>query len=148
MTDATDRALDPKIGHYPNTILSFDTGLRVDLRVAITRDQRDALGELFRSAPFAVLTADNPHGRVLSPEENASRLRELQNALASHELHAVAGTSPDGLHVECGVALALEKAEAFVLGRRFGQTAIFWFDGERFWLIKGDQDEAPLPIGL
>ena len=58
------------------------------------------------------------------------------------------GESPDRRHRERGVAVAMDGDDAIALARRFGQLAIYWFDGERFWLYGALEPRAAerLPV--
>ncbi len=44
------------------------------------------------------------------------------------------GRSPDGSHEEPGLAVACGRREAISLARRFGQAALYWWDGEALWI--------------
>jgi hypothetical protein len=57
------------------------------------------------------------------------------------------GCSSNGAHVERGYAFSASVEEAAAHAARWTQAAVFWFDGDRFWLVPaGDQQEAtPLP---
>jgi len=48
------------------------------------------------------------------------------------------------------VAALIEREQATSLAREFEQVAIFWFDGERFWIMGalagGDPVMLPRPV--
>jgi hypothetical protein len=50
--------------------------------------------------------------------------------------------SPDRTHVEEGVALALAVEDVEALARVWDQSAIYWWDGEAFW-VRGALTQAP-----
>ena len=101
----------------------------------------------FDGAPFGVLTACNPLGRLISSEDNQAR----DQALAAH-LHRAGwasvratGRSPGGQHREPGFAVPASQAELLRIAETFEQTAIFWFDGRVFWLVPVRGNPVPLP---
>jgi hypothetical protein len=55
----------------------------------------------------------------------------------------VDGVSPDGAHRERSVAVRLPKADVVALGRRYQQSAVFWFDGGAFWLLGAEAAAEP-----
>lgn len=147
-TDAKDRAAE-----FPNTVLEIFTGsdiivvdLRQRLRPGMVETLRGLLGDR-----FAVITACNPEGRMVSAAENTRRMSLLDDRVRT--LGAVGfradGRSPDGSHREPGWAIPVSRDEAIRLGREFEQLAVFWFDSGAFWLmpVSGDTVEARLPIG-
>jgi hypothetical protein len=140
---------DPRWATYPDTILEIHVSppLRVDLRCAVEPLLAQLLRALGLGAAWAFVTAYNP-GRILTPEENAQRERELADAVRALGVPSLRadGVPPVAGHREPGVAIALPQEEAVELARRFGQSAIFWFDGQRFWLVPALVGDAP--IGL
>lgn len=137
---------------YETTVLRFGRGgrLTVDLARPLDGDARAAIASLGVGARFAIITAHNPGGRALSGPRNVWRHLCLRVALAARGVRAVAaiGESPDASHRERGVAVAMDGDDAIALARRFGQLAIYWFDGERFWLYGALEPRAAesLPV--
>jgi len=135
----TPDQLDPDWHKYPDTVLHFRTDpvVRVDLRQPVGKDELAAIKRVGLTGAFAVLTAHDPRGRDEATEANQLRAAKLQERLAS--LHArvveVDACSPDRSHCEESVAVAIEQESAVRLAREFEQVAIFWFDGERFWIV-------------
>ena len=134
---------------YPDTVLEFQTRppFSVDLRrpvdLATLAWLRDAgLGE-----PFAIVTACNPGGAQLDEKENRVQTGNLEASLRAGGLAIihVDGCSPDRTHREPEFAVLLPLEDALALALHFGQDALFWFDGERFWLVAGDGSREPLP---
>jgi len=123
---------------YENTILRFAdaTGFAIDLARPLSASDRAALAALGIGTPFAIITAYNPGGRKLAATRNRWRHLRLRIGLTMRHTRfvGVSGESPDGLHRERGFAVAMSRAEAGTIARRFGQLAIYWFDGESFWL--------------
>lgn len=137
---------------YETTVLRLGRGgrLRVDLARPLDGRAREALASLGVGARFAIITAHNPGGRTLSAAGNAWRHLRLRIALAARGVRAVTaiGESRDASHRERGVAVAIDGDDAIAIARRFGQLAIYWFDGERFWLYGVLEPRAPesLPV--
>lgn len=121
---------------YPETVLHFASGLRVDLRAPLTPDDREALADIAPHETFAVITASNP-GRRLEDLENNRRRDELSKEIGRRGASPipVKGCSPDGAHCEDSFCVDLPKDESLALARRFGQEAIFWYHGGAFWLV-------------
>lgn len=146
--------LDPDWHRYPDTVLHFktDPAVRVDLREPLVRETVAELEAIGLSGPFAVLTAHDPRGRDEDADVNerrADRLDDRLLALSVDFIH-VDACSPDGSHCEASVAALMERELATSLAREFEQVAIFWFDGEKFWiagaLAGGDPVMLPRPV--
>jgi hypothetical protein len=60
----------------------------------------------------------------------------MRARLVSHTLPFTSadGESPDGRHRERGFAIAMGRGDAATLARSHGQLALYWFDGEAFWI--------------
>jgi hypothetical protein len=152
--------LDPDWAHYPDTVLVFDqsdlgvaaagTSLRVDLRAPISEATRRAFAALGLSDSFAVLTAYDPKGRDLDPSENRRRAEELETQLRRRGVSYVRvdACSPDAEHCERSVAAAMPRADAVALAALHQQVAIFWFDGERFWIVGALADADPIALPM
>jgi hypothetical protein len=151
--------IDPDWARYPDMVLVFDrslgvaaagTSLRVDLGAPISEGTRRAFDALGLSDSFAVLTAHDPKGRDLDPGENRRRADVLEGELRRRGVNyiRVDACSPDGQHCERSVAAAMPRADAVALAALHQQVAIFWFDGERFWIVGvlAAADPIALPI--
>lgn len=135
----TPDQLDPDWHRYPDTVLHFrtDPPVRVDLREPVTKDVLASMRRIGLSGSFAVLTAHDPRGQDESADVNARRASQLDaklNSLGVRFLH-VDACSPDGSHREASVAAIVECDTATTLAAEFEQVAIFWFDGEKFWIV-------------
>lgn len=145
-----DEQSDPSWKHYPNTILCFnEPKFEVDLRQQVSKDDAELLGSLFGPQPFCVITADNPHGQLTDEEANRrqrARLGRMIEALEAKSIGCV-GRSPNRLHSEAGLAVAVPKEVGKYLAVKFGQTAFFYYDTRRFWLEPAivDAERCPLP---
>lgn len=150
----TPDELDPDWHRYPDTVLHFrtDPAVRVDLREPVVPDAVAAMDSMGLSGPFAVLTAHDPRGRDEDADVNERRAERLDDrllALGVEFIH-VDACSPDGSHCEASVAAVIEREQATALAREFEQVAIFWFDGEKFWIVGalagGDPMMLPRPV--
>jgi hypothetical protein len=144
------RLVDEKWRAYPDTILEFEATppLRIDLRQRLTGEARAALAALGLGGAFGVFTAENPAGENAEdePTSHAERARERANQRREGKLERdlrergvpyvrVDGVSPDGRYREHCVATLMSREDAVAFARRFGQLAIFWYDGWAFWLL-------------
>ncbi len=153
---ANERDREQSYFQYPRTVLSFEGGPRIDLRRPLGGAERRALAALELGPTFAIFTADNPGGDdgdgQLGPDALADRAREDVRRMLRLEEHLaregipfrrVDAASPRGHHLERCVAVAASREEARRLAREHDQVALFWYDGERFWLRPAQVDEAP-----
>lgn len=130
---------DPDWPKYPETVLRFatDPTVTIDLRVVLDAEDLSNLRRIGLGEPFVVMTAFDPRGENLSREENDARAAQLELRLrkSGFTFTRVDACSPDGEHCECSVAVKMPREEAVRLAAEFEQVAIFWFDGEMFWII-------------
>ena len=95
---------------------------------------------------FHIITAHNPGGQLLSPEDNAlaqSRLvaRAADTAL---EHYPAAGGDRGCEHVEQGLAVVgLDRGQACALGRDFGQEAIFEWSPAGLAVVGCEDEDSP-----
>jgi len=54
--------------------------------------------------------------------------------------------SADGRHVGPGWAIPIPFEEAEMLAARFFQNALFWYDGDRFFIVPVLASGSPLPL--
>jgi len=147
------KPIDAKTGtwsEYPETILRFaiDPEISVDLRAQLQPPTRNALRALGLNGQFAVLTAYNPRGENIDREQNRNRLVQLEAELRStgEQFVSVDACSPDESHCECSVAIMTTKERAIAIAERFEQVAIFWFDGDHFWIVGVLTPAAPMRL--
>lgn len=135
---------------YANTVLDFDDGPTLDLREPLTPEQRAAVEAHVGAQAFAIITADNPDGRVVDPDVNRRSGERLRRELVGRGLgyREVIGRSPDASHQEHSVAVAMPLDEARSLGAEFRQVAIFWYEGGVFYLVacRGPAELVRLPL--
>jgi uncharacterized protein DUF3293 len=135
---------------YPETILSFAVSPRIeiDLRQTLSIDTLDKLRKSGFSEPFAILTAYDPRGQDLSAKQNEERKRVLDRKLAAegYRFVHVDCCSPDRSHCEASVAVTMPREAAIELAIELEQVAIFWFDGERFWILGAIVETDPMML--
>lgn len=142
---------DPDWPRYPETILTFATqpSFEIDLRQIPSESALAMLKAAELGDPFAIITAFDPRGQDLSPAENEERRRALDRRLTAsgYRFERVDCCSPDRSHCEGSVAVAMRQEDAVALAKELRQVAIFWFDGQRFWVLGAlvDTDALMLP---
>lgn len=157
----TKREHEEKWRQYPNTLLEFPEcdAAPIDLRRPLQDGDRDLLRDLGLETPFGVLTAENPCGlnaedaesekqAEVRAQRNRNRMSGLIATLDQRGLHyiLVDGVSPDGQYREHSVAVLAERDEVIALARDLDQLAIFWFDGQDFWLYPAEIEESPIRL--
>ncbi|HUR91346.1 MAG TPA: DUF3293 domain-containing protein, partial [Gemmatimonadaceae bacterium] len=139
MTPPNPDQLDPDWHRYPDTVLHFhaEPVVSVDLREPAGNETRSAMDRLGLAGPFAVMTAHDPRGRDESAEVNARRAKELDRRLAALGVPFVHvdACSPDRSHCEASVAAVMDREAATALARELEQVAMFWYDGDKFWIV-------------
>jgi len=138
-------------GLFPDTVLQFkaETPLSLDLRYPINASALTRLQTLGFERAFGIVTASNPMGVVLTEEDNFARARTLNAEV--ERLHAtrlyVDACSPDRSHCEASVAISLTLQALVAIADRFDQLAVFWFDGDVFWIepVRSNYSRLRLP---
>jgi hypothetical protein len=142
---------DPGWGAYAQTILHVQghPPIDIDLAHAVSATQRVALSDHGLEGPFGVMTPCNPYGHMAAPGDNAARMTRFLAGLdaAGKRYIRVDGRSPDGRHVETGVALAWSQADVVALARKWQQSAIYWWDGSAVWVIGALTRSRPWRLG-
>ena len=135
-------------GAYPDTVVTFAGGLAIDLRRPLTPALRQRLAGLGLEGSFGIVTACNPLGGQLDEAANQRLTMLLGERLAAGNGRAIPaqGGSPDGTHREPGWAVPAPLDEVRRLAADFFQNAIFWFDGDRFFLVPVHAPGEPLPL--
>jgi hypothetical protein len=147
---ATPDQQDPDWPRYPETVLSFVTApaVEIDLREVPSEAAIAGLKAAGLGQPFAIVTAFDPRGENLSAAENKKRKHDLDERLRSsgYRFAHVDCCSPDKSHCECSVAVVMPQERAIDLARELEQVAIFWFDGNRFWILGALAETDPLML--
>lgn len=103
--------------------------------------QQDFQTSLTDGSPFGILTAANPGGRVLSPEENAQRMAQLLQELDARGLKPINQKGVYGGEPEPSLMVpGLSAEDSAALGRQFGQDAVITHEG---WHRLGDDAKFP-----
>jgi hypothetical protein len=141
---------DPSWEAYPHTILEFHGAqtVRIDLRQSVTEADGAALSTIGLGQPFAVITAYNPAGKTADESANRRRTEALRQRLSDRGglIIPTQGVSPDGGHREPGFAVVLPREEAIAIATEFDQSAIFWWDGTKFWIHPALVSDSPRPL--
>jgi hypothetical protein len=123
---------------YANTVLRLGDRrqIKIDLRQPLSDETRRALTDLLPGRKFAIVTPFNPGGAPAPIWKNRWRHFRMRAQLASRALKFAPadGESPDGTHRERGFAIAVGRGDAAAIARAHGQLALYWFDGEAFWI--------------
>jgi hypothetical protein len=132
---------------YANAILLIgeEPQIKVDLRMPVSDDLRHLLTKLGLGPTFAIVTPFDPRGLRAPAWKNQERHHRTRALLDSRKLKFVAadGESRDTTHRERGFALAMGRRDAAALARELEQLALYWFDGEAFWIDGALAARAP-----
>ena len=123
---------------YANTVLRIEgeRQIKFDLRLPLSDETRRVLTILLPDKTFAIVTPFNRDGRRAPAWVNRWRHFRMRADLVARALPFAPadGESPDGRHRERGFAIAMGRGNAATLARAQGQLALYWFDGEAFWI--------------
>ncbi len=123
---------------YANTrlLIGPPPRIKIDLRLPVSDDLRHLLTKLGLGATFAIVTPFDPRGARAPAWQNLWRYIRARRLLRSRNLKFISadGESPDSRHRERGFALAMSRSDAAALARELEQLALYWFDGEAFWI--------------
>ena len=119
--------------------------IKVDLRMPVSDEVRHLLTNLGLGATFAVVTPFDPRGERAPAWRNLVRYIRMRRRLRHDNLKFIPadGESPDSGHRERGFAIAMSRVDAVALARELEQLAIYWFDGEAFWIDGALASRAP-----
>lgn len=135
---------------YANTVLRIGgrRQIKIDLRQPLSDETRRTLTDLLPGKTFAIVTPFNPGGAPAPTWKNWWRHFRMRAQLASRALQFTPadGESLDGAHRERGFAVALSRGDAATLARSYAQLALYWFDGEAFWIDDVRTTRAPLRL--
>ena len=95
-------------------------------------------------ADFAIITAYDPDGLLMTPERNleADTALEAELRSAGYRLHRITGGSADGVHLEPGWGVPIGLPGAVEFGRRYRQAAIFAVRAGRLVLVDCEDGSA------
>ena len=85
---------------------------------------------------FAIITAYNPEGKIITPNGNKKRHKKLLTKvkLSGWSYAALTGCNNDYSHQEHGLAISLEIKEAVNLAIEFDQNAIYYVSNNHLTL--------------
>ena len=85
---------------------------------------------------FAIITACNPRGQLLSAGANRIRDRQLQHRLQQWRVAhlRLVGAAPDLSHQEASWAVWIDEPQALVLAAELEQNAIYYVSAGQLWL--------------
>ncbi|MCL1126970.1 DUF3293 domain-containing protein [Shewanella surugensis] len=99
---------------------------------------------------FAIITAYNPQGVLLSSMQNRLLDRKLQNEIEALGLpyRAIMGASADKRHMEKSWAITVDRNVAIQMGVKFDQNAIYYVEADHLRLIPCLIQEKEICLGL
>ncbi|GGB54426.1 DUF3293 domain-containing protein [Shewanella inventionis] len=95
--------------------------------------------------PFAIVTAYNPSGLLLTPSQNRLLDRQLQSKIQQFNspYRALIGAAPDLSHMEKSWAVFIDKEQALELGKAFNQHAIYYVEQGLLSLVACNDSKMP-----
>ena len=98
---------------------------------------------------FAIITAYNPKGEVLSAPQNGLLDRKLQHEISRLGLpyRSMIGASKDRKYMEKSWAVFVDKAAAIRLGCLFHQNAIYYVEADKLQLVPCLLAKEETPLG-
>ena len=99
-------------------------------------------------AKFAVITACNPKGQILSATENQILNDNLKSRLAPYHVWPIIGCSPDLHHQEPSYIVVCSKQQASQLAVDYDQNALYWCDNGELFLLPAQLEFEPVAMGL
>ena len=140
---------DPSWQNYALAIIDFGNELvPVAERVSSTGEAFQILEQHSLLPRFGVITACNPLGQTVDARINealSSQLRERLQQLCVRVVPCSAGAA-DGSHREASFAVVLPLRSLTDLAIEFRQSAVFWFEEDRFWLVPAAVQAQPIDL--
>ncbi|QSX33097.1 DUF3293 domain-containing protein [Shewanella avicenniae] len=98
---------------------------------------------------FAIITASNPLGILLSSSQNRLRDKQLQQDIhqSGCAYRAMMGASPDLQHMEKSWAVYLDQASAHQLAHKYQQNAFYYVENGHIHLIPCHSKAEPVTMG-
>jgi len=142
VTDATtEPAVDERFGWYRTTVVEAEVAPGRTVRLT----GAGAVGDWPFPGAVVVLTAYNPGAARPDRATNEAANDRLADAIRTLGAPFVpgTGTAPDGTHAEPSlVVVGLPRDDGVLLGRRFGQDAIFEIDATTVRLVSCCDDRV------
>jgi hypothetical protein len=122
--------------------------ITIDLRTVVDESTRSKLRRVGFEHSFGVIAAQDPMGVAQLATVNDALAASLQQEVAELGVTYVCvdACSPDESHCERSVAIALDERSLIDIASRYEQLAIFWFDGDAFWIIPVHSRNARLQL--
>jgi hypothetical protein len=140
---------DPSWRNYALAIIDFGNELvPVAERVSSTGKAFQILDQHNLLPRFGVITACNPLGQTVDARINealSSQLRERLQQLCVRVVPCSAG-AVDGSHREASFAVVMPLRSLTDLALEFRQSAVFWFEEDRFWLMPAAVQAQPVDL--
>lgn len=104
----------------------------------------------FTHEKMAVITAENPRGKIQTPEENQRLTQLLADRLKSRSIPAtpLAVGAADGSHLEQSFLIPINLETAVEIGKEHDQVAVFMIYGKRYVDIVACGGEGKHRLGL
>ena len=132
---------------YANTrlLIGREHRIKVDLWLPVSHELAQLLTKLGLGPSFAIVTPCDPHGAQAPLWTNLARYVRARLLLRSRDLTFIPadGESPDSHHRERGFAIAMGRSDAAALARELEQLALYWFDGNAFWIDGALAERTP-----
>lgn len=140
---------DPSWRSYKLAVIDVGNGMvPVAERVAITGEAFQILEQHNLMPRFGVITACNPLGQAVDASTNealSSQLRERLQQLRVRVVPCSAG-AVNCSHREASFAVVMPLRSLTDLALEFRQSAIFWFEEDRFWLMPAAVQTQPVDL--
>jgi hypothetical protein len=125
-------AADLLAAHTATDFVVFEGEEQWALHVGVASPRVDALLDRHGATRATIVTAFNPRSRVLAPDANAARQRDLVRVLEERGLTFLYGESrdPSGrwtAETEC-IVFGISLAEGLEIARRFDQNAVVFIE--------------------
>lgn len=96
---------------------------------------------------FAIITAWNPASVWLSQEDNDRNNQYLAQDIDHTYLSMVDVGDESFSWVETSFAVEMTLQRSLELGKKYGQNAIYFIEGERLFLISCDKEQTKVSLG-
>lgn len=139
---------DPGWHAYARTVLEFHLPGRPRVDLALPLDAAARATFLLAGLPgaFGLITPENPRGHDATTTVNEERWQRFR-AGPGHGKVRVDGHDPHSSRHERGVAMVRPRDQLLQLAREWGQSAIYWYDGDLMWVVGALTIAPPWPLG-
>jgi hypothetical protein len=96
--------------------------------------------------PFAVITAHNPFGEIIDPEDNDDRHKHFMEYLSDSGLlfEELEVGAKDKSHIEISAAIKCTKSNALKIAQTLEQNDIFWVEKNKTFIINCETGKSEL----